>query len=213
MDKGMDRIAEDVKDIVETRTAIADKLEKLEQCFSSSVEEAKMIAENLVDRTQSVIDDTIKSVKEATDPTHLVTQHPWLMVSGSIMVGAALGRVFSEERQGVVPYYPPGSQAASVMPASGSESTTKDGVYPFYPHGSSEEGPRVKAADSSAAPSLFTYLGPVIAEGLSQVKGDLLEVGKSVLRAWIKQAVQSGTRSHQANHAPLHKHEEHEGRR
>jgi hypothetical protein len=35
MDKEMDRIAQDVKDIVQTRTAIADKLENLEHRFTS----------------------------------------------------------------------------------------------------------------------------------------------------------------------------------
>jgi DNA anti-recombination protein RmuC len=50
MDKEMDRIAQDVKDIVQTRTAIADKLENLEHRFTSMVEEAKTMAQAFTDR-------------------------------------------------------------------------------------------------------------------------------------------------------------------
>lgn len=190
MDKGMDRIAEDMKGIVETRAEIANKLEKLEQCFTSSVDEAKMMAENFAIRTQSVIDDTMDSFKEVTDPSRLLSHHPWMMVSGAIMIGVALGRVFKEEGRGVIPYDSPNAQGTSVMSSSGSASTTKEGVYSFYPHASDDGSSRTTSSHSATASSIFTYLGPVIAEGLGQVKQDLVEVGKAALRAWLKEAVQ-----------------------
>ncbi|HMS82758.1 MAG TPA: hypothetical protein PKD12_03805 [Nitrospira sp.] len=192
MDQGMARITQDVKDIVETRTAIADKLEKLEQRFASSVEEAKMIADDFADRTQSVIEDTVDSIREATDPARIVSHYPWVMVSGAIMAGFALGQVFKNGGSAVMPYYPPGSRGANVMPQSGSDTTSKEGVYPFYPHPSGDKAPRPTPAPSSTAALLFTYLGPVIAEGLGQVKGDLVAIGTSALRAWLKEAVQAG---------------------
>lgn len=192
MDQGMDRITQDVKDIVETRTAIAEKLEKLEQRLASSVQEAKMIAENFADRTQSVIEGTVDSIKEATDPSRLVSHHPWVMVSGAIMAGFALGQVLRNNDGGIIPYYPPGSQGANIMPQPSSESSSKEGVYPFYHRPSGEDSSRSTQATSPTGFSLFTYLGPVIAEGLGQVKGDLVEVGKSALRAWLKEAVQAG---------------------
>lgn len=190
MDTGMDRIAQDVKDIVHTRTAIADKLEKLEHRFTSTVEEAKMMAEDFADRAQAVVEDTVESVKEVTDPSRLASNYPWLMVSGAIMAGFAVGRVFAPGGSGVTPYYPSGSHAAGIMPASSSESTTKEGVYPFYPQSSVEESSVSTPSKPSTASSILTYLGPVIAEGLGQVRGDLVEVGKAALRSWLKEAVQ-----------------------
>ncbi len=192
MDKGMDRIAQDVKDIVQTRTAIADKLEKLEHRFTSTVEEAKMMAEDFTDRAQAIVEDTVESVKEVTDPSRLASNYPWLMVSGAIMAGFAVGRLFSQGETGVTPYYPPGSHAANVMPASGSEPTTKEGVYPFYPQSSVDEHSTSTSSTASSTSSILTYVGPVIAEALGQVRGDLVEIGKSTLRAWLKEAVQGG---------------------
>jgi hypothetical protein len=192
MDKGMDRIAKDVKDIVETRTAIADKLDKLEHRFTSTVEEAKMMAEDFADRAQAVVEDTVESVKEVTDPFRLASNYPWLMVSGAIMAGFAVGRLFTQGETGVTPYYPPGSHAANVMPASTSEPTTRDGVYPFYPQTSVDESSTSRSLTSSSASSILTYIGPVIAEALGQVRGDLVEIGKSTLRAWLKEAAQGG---------------------
>ena len=192
MDQGMDRITQDVKDIVETRTAIADKLEKLEQRFTSSVEEAKMMAENFADRAQSVIEDTACSIREATDPSRVVSHYPWVMVSGAVMAGFALGQVFRNNRRSVMPYYPPGSQDVNIMPQSASDTTNKEGVYPFYTHPTGDDDSRPMPSSSSPTASLFTYLGPVIAEGLGQVKGDLVAIGTSALRTWIKEAAQAG---------------------
>mgnify|MGYP001157464717 CR=1 FL=1 len=188
MDKGMDRIAEDVKDIVETRTAIADKLEKLEHRFTSTVQEAKTMAEDFAGRTQSVIEDTMGSVKEATDPGRLVSNHPWAIVSGAVIVGFAVGRLFKEGENGVVPYYPPGSQAANVMPPSGADTTGREGVYPFYPHADEDNSPaRPHSSDRS---SVLRSLKPVVAGSVSHLTDELIDIGKFALRAWLKEFVQ-----------------------
>lgn len=187
MAKGMDRITQDVKDIVETRTAIADKLEKLEHRFTSTVEEAKMMAEDFAGRTQSMIEDTVGTVKEATDPSRMVANHPWVLVSGAIFVGFAVGRLLRQGGNGVIPYYPPGSQAANVMPPSGSD-TTREGVYPFYPHAEGDDSP--PRPRSSTGSSVLRSLGPVVAGPVSQLTEELIDIGKSALRAWLKEVVQ-----------------------
>jgi ElaB/YqjD/DUF883 family membrane-anchored ribosome-binding protein len=187
MDKGMDRIAQDMKDIVETRTAIADKLGQLEHRFASTVEEAKTMAENFADRTQSMIEGTMNSVKEATDPSRLVSQHPWVMVSGGIVVGYALGRLFRQGGNGVIPYYPPGSHAANVMPPSGADTTGREGVYPFYPQPEGEDSSRSLPSTRS---SILGSLGPVFAESLGDLTAELVDIGKSALRAWLKEVAQ-----------------------
>lgn len=189
MDKGMDRIAQDVKDIVETRTAIADKLEKLEHRFTSTIQEAKTMAEDFAGRTQSKIEETVDSVKEATDPARFISNHPWVMVSGAIMAGFAVGRLFSQGSHGVIPYYPPGSQAAPVMPPTGMETGEKEGVYPYYPPPQSENSSR---APSPTGASVLGSFGPVLAESLGQLTVELIDIGKAALRTWLKEVVQGG---------------------
>lgn len=187
MAEGMDRITQDVKDIVETRTAIADKLEKLEHRFTSTVEEAKMMAEGFAGRTQSMIEDTMGSVKEAADPSRLIANHPWVLVSGAIIVGFAVGRLLRQGENGVVPYYPPGSHAANVMPPSGSD-TTREGVYPFYPHAENDDSP--SRPRSLTRSSVLGSLGPVVAGPVSLLTEELIDIGKSALRAWLKEVTQ-----------------------
>ncbi|MBX3319062.1 MAG: hypothetical protein KF890_04215 [Nitrospira sp.] len=188
MDKGMDRIVEDVKEIVETRTAIADKLEKLEHRFTSTVQEAKTMAEDFAGRTQSMFEDTMGSVKEATDPSRLVSNHPWAVVSGAIIVGFAVGRLLREGQNGVMPYYPPGSQAANVMPSSGEDTTGREGVYPFYPHADEDRSPA--HPQSSERSSVLRSLKPVVAGSVSHLTDELIDIGKFALRAWLKELVQ-----------------------
>lgn len=188
MDKGMDRLVEDVKEIVETRTAIADKLEKLEHRFTSTVQEAKTMAEDFAGRTQSMFEDTMGSVKEATDPSRLVSNHPWAVVSGAIIVGFAVGRLLREGQNGVMPYYPPGSQAANVMPSSGEDTTGREGVYPFYPHADEDRLPA--RPQSSERSSVLRSLKPVVAGSVSHLTDELIDIGKFALRAWLKELVQ-----------------------
>jgi len=184
----MDRIVEDMKDIVETRTAIADKLEKLEHRFTSTVHEAKTMVEDFAGRTQSMIEDTMGSVKEATDPSRLVSNHPWALVSGAIIVGFAVGRLLREGEDKVIPYYPPGSQAANVMPPSGVDTTEKEGVYPFYPH--TDEKGSSSRPQPSARSSVLRSLQPVFAGSVSHLTDELIDIGKFALRAWLKGLVQ-----------------------
>lgn len=188
MAKGMDRIVEDVKDIVETRTAIADKLDKLEHRFTSTVQEAKTMAEDFAGRTQSMIEGTMGSVKEATDPSRLVSNHPWALVSGAIIMGFAMGRLLREEGNGVIPYYPPGSHAADVMPPTGADTTGREGVYPFSPH--AEEDDSSSRPRPSTRSSVLSSLKPVLAGSVSQLTEELMDIGKFALRAWLKELAQ-----------------------
>ncbi|MBX3300694.1 MAG: hypothetical protein KF693_00605 [Nitrospira sp.] len=193
MDQGMDRIAQDVKDIAETRTAIADKLEKLEHRFTSTVAGAKIMAGDFATRTQSMIEDTVDSVKDATDPSRLVSNHPWVLVSGAIMVGFAVGRLLRQDGNGVIPYYPPGSHAAPVMPSSGADTTSRAGVYPFYPQSEEEDPSR---SLSSTRSSVSSSLGPIFAESLGQLATELVDIGRFALRTWLNEVVHGkGARS------------------
>lgn len=81
--------------IDDTRSAMADKLEALQDHVMNTVQSAQ---ETVEDSIQSA-NDTMASVKRAFDVKHLVRQHPWSMVGGGILAGVALGRLLQGLRQ------------------------------------------------------------------------------------------------------------------
>ena len=68
MDKGADRIAQDIKDIVQTRVAIAEKLGAIEQHVGSTMQHARSTKTQVADKTTSSVHETLKTTKEAFDP-------------------------------------------------------------------------------------------------------------------------------------------------
>jgi ElaB/YqjD/DUF883 family membrane-anchored ribosome-binding protein len=126
MDQRRSDVAQDVSDILQTRTAIGEKLELLERRIEETVYGAKSAAEELVDRVRDSADEFLDKTKETFDPTHQVASHPWLMLGGAVAAGYVLGllearlRLSPREGAGVYPYYPPDAEKAgtSVMPAS-----------------------------------------------------------------------------------------------
>ncbi|GKS57966.1 hypothetical protein YTPLAS18_14930 [Nitrospira sp.] len=191
MDQGTDRISEDLKDIVRTRGAIADKLELIERRLTSSVEEAKAKADEIVGRTQASVQEAVDSVKAATDPQRLAHDHPWLLLSGAIAVGMTLGVALrSTSRQnGVIPYYPPNAHAAEVMPEAEHEETRQEGVYPYYPGDHAQS--RARTPGSTQAASFLGDLGNVAAHEFSHVRGELLAMASGILRAWVRDTVRN----------------------
>ena len=100
MDQGRGDIGQDVRDILETRNAISEKLEILEHRFQETVQGTRTAVEEVVDRTKSTVeemvdrvrdtaDDFVDRTKQTFDPTYQVQQHPWAMVGGAILVGYA----------------------------------------------------------------------------------------------------------------------------
>ena len=187
MDQGTDRIAEDLKEIVRTRGAIADKLDLIERRLASSVEEAWTKADDVIDRTQTTMFQALDSVKAATDPRRLANDHPWLLLSGAIAVGMTLGTALhaSRRRSGVTPYYPPKADAADVMPSEGTDVTRREGVYPYYP----DDRPRTRRVDTDRETSLLGDLGGVVAHELNQVRDELIAMASGILRAWVRETV------------------------
>ena len=124
MDQAADLIAQDIKDIVQTRIAIAEKLGAIEQHVGSTLQHARTTMTQVADKTTSSVHETLKATKEAFDPLVHVTRHPWMFVGGTLFLGYAVGALYRRgwRIDGVVPYYPRGAKGAAVMPTSGSPS-------------------------------------------------------------------------------------------
>lgn len=107
-------------DIEDTRSAMTEKLEMLEERVRETVEDAQSSVEEIVENVRGTVDTTVAAVKQTVegaqvsvedmvenvrgavgetvatvrhtfDVHHQVEQHPWLMVSGSLLVGYLLG--------------------------------------------------------------------------------------------------------------------------
>jgi len=145
VDRGAEQIAQDMKAITETRMAIAERLSEIEQHVGTTMQHARTMMSHLEDSTTSAIRETMQGTKDAFNPSIHAARHPWLFVGGALILGYAVGTVcFRDDRRipaGVIPYYPPGTKGAAVMPTNGAPTSEQreSGVYPFYPYGAIDD--------------------------------------------------------------------------
>jgi ElaB/YqjD/DUF883 family membrane-anchored ribosome-binding protein len=85
--------------MAETRSALSEKLEAVEDLVTSTVKETTQTVSDTVatvagtvESTVSTVADSVESVKQALDITTYVEKYPWLMVGGCVALGYALGR-------------------------------------------------------------------------------------------------------------------------
>ena len=191
MDQAADLIAQDIKDIVQTRIAIAEKLGAIEQHVGSTLQHARTTMTQVADKTTSSVHETLKATKEAFDPLVHVTRHPWMFVGGTLFLGYAVGALYRRgwRIDGVVPYYPRGAKGAAVMPTSGSPSSEQQdpGVYPFYPHREADNAS--KEQGRSNQPTLWAELERVLQDELGVVRSDFVRFGRGLLHEMLRQAV------------------------
>ena len=188
MDKSADRIAQDIKDIVQTRIAIAEKLGVIEQHVGSTMQHARTMMTQVADKTTSSVHETLKATKEAFDPRVYVARHPWVFVGGTLVLGYAVGALYRRgwRIDGVVPYYPRGAKGAAVMPTSDSPSSERkeSGVYPFYPHREAD-----KEQGRSDRFTLWAELERVLQDELGVVRSGFVRFGRGLLHEMLRQAV------------------------
>jgi hypothetical protein len=191
MDKGANRIAQDIKDITQTRMAIAEKLGAIEQHVGATMKHGRMIITQVAENTTSSVRETMKATREACDLSVQASRHPWGFVVGSLLLGYAFGTLYRRGWQitnGVVPYYPPGTNGAAVMPGNGSPSSEQEepGVYPYYPHRATNNARREQGQADR-----FTVWGELegaLQAELGVIQSGLIRFGRGLLRELVRQA-------------------------
>ncbi len=189
---------QDVKEIVDTRVAIAEKLELLEQRIIDTAEGATMKFSRMLEDTTETVNQMVDKTKSALDPIHKVDEYPWLMLGGAICAGFAIGLMESRsrsERKGVYPYYPPRAQASRVMPDSaretGATSHQAKGVYDYYP-----TGPQ---SHTGRHTSLWSSMSREFSQEAEEAKAVLLQVGRSLITELARKMVPEIARSFGVN--------------
>src|SRR5262249_25091040 len=114
----------------ETRSALTEKLQTLENQVVETVSEAntavvqtvetvKEAVHDTVETVKGTVEDTVESVKSAFDISQHVDRHPWLMMGGAVALGYLGGCVLERERSAHrrqewrrEPFVPPASRTA-----------------------------------------------------------------------------------------------------
>jgi len=179
----------------DTRTSLTEKLETLEQQVVATVQEAtsavsetvatvKESVEETVTSVKDTLQDTVSTVKDSVEgtvsavqdgvknaldiPAH-VDRYPWFMMGGSVVLGYALGTMFSPRR-------PPTATPRAGSPRSSSRTHHGNG------------GVRDGRAGSSPAPvSWVRALG--LEPELAKLKGLALGAALGTVREMVIKAV------------------------
>ncbi len=132
MDQRAHDVEEDLKNILQTRLALADKIQTLERRVEETVQTTKAAALDALDQAKNKAADLIESTTQQLNPSVQAGRRPWIMVGTAIAVGFLAG-LAEQHRRGskVYRYYPPDADGADVMPEKG-QPDLPSGVYPFY---------------------------------------------------------------------------------
>ena len=93
----------------ETRTALTEKLEAVEELVASTVKETTQAVSETVETVTSTVENTVstvadsvesvtESVKSAFDFSGYMEQHPWLVLGGGVALGYFLGSLLPSSR-------------------------------------------------------------------------------------------------------------------
>jgi hypothetical protein len=192
MDKAGESVSQDVKAIVQTRVAIAEKLGAIEQHVGTTLQHARTKMTQLADKATVSVQETMLATKEAFDPRVHAARRPWAFVGGALILGYAVGALYRRGwriRTGVVPYYPSDAKSAAVMPPSGSPSLSerrKSGIYPFYPDLEADHKQRKQGGNRL---TMRAELEQILQEELGIVRNDFIRFGRSILHEMVRRAV------------------------
>jgi ElaB/YqjD/DUF883 family membrane-anchored ribosome-binding protein len=140
MDQRAHDVEEDLKNILQTRLALADKVQALERRVEETVETTKSAALDALDLARNRAADFIESTTHHLNPSIQAGRRPWIMIGSAIAVGFFAGLIEHRRRSsGVYRYYPPDADGADVEPEK-SRADLPSGVYPFY----GREAPRAE---------------------------------------------------------------------
>jgi len=155
----------------ETRTALTEKLEAVEELVASTVKETTQAVsdtvatvtntvENTVSTVAESVEDVTESVKNAFDFKGYVEEYPWLVLGGGVAVGYLLGSLLPAQK----PSY---RASASYAPSTS----------PSYSQGATSYTSSQEASTGGGLSSFLEGLQPVV----DKLKGLALGTAASVV--------------------------------
>jgi len=195
----MDNETEVIKtQMLETRTALTEKLEALEDRVATTVKETTQAVEDTVgavkeavedtvhtmkdtvqgtvDSVKETVNETVESVKTTFDLQHQFTERPWLMLGGAVVVGY-LG--------------------ATLLEGAAGNKKSSNGWAPIQGHGGQPEE-RYRPAEApqarSSEPSLWDKALDAFGPAISKIEGLAIGAATGVLGKMILNAAPEALR-------------------
>jgi ElaB/YqjD/DUF883 family membrane-anchored ribosome-binding protein len=204
MDQRAHDVEEDVKSILQTRLALADKIETLERHVEATVESTKAAALDALDLARNRAAGFIERTTQHLNPSVQAGRRPWVMLGTAIALGFCIGLIEQKRRaSGVYRYYPPDADGADVMPEDG-QSHEPRGVYPFYGREQARprrreslaamEGRRSEAETSNLWKPLRELWDDLTKEAVQErdrLQNAVLHAGRSFIQDVVRMAGQS----------------------
>jgi len=164
----------------ETRTALSEKLEAVEELVASTVKETTQAVSDTVSTVTNTVENTVstvaesvenvtESVKSAFDLRSYVDEHPWLMLGGGMAVGYLLGSML------------PSGGTSSGGKSYGGSSSYAPPSSPAYSQGATSYTSGQEASSGGGFSSFLQGLAPVV----DKLKGLALGTAASVVGEMI----------------------------
>jgi len=153
----VEEMVENVRDTVDTTVA----------AVKQTVEGAQTSAEGMVENVRGTVRETVEAVQHTFDLHHQMEQHPWLMLSGSLVVGYLLGSTRNDRTAAIGSTYEPRFSPASPTPVSSGESSPRP--QPQQGIGSRDRGQftdEIAAIKSAAVGAVVSILWGVVKQAL-----------------------------------------------
>jgi ElaB/YqjD/DUF883 family membrane-anchored ribosome-binding protein len=181
--------------MLETRAALAEKLETLEQqvvgtvhsattAVADTVESVKDAVQQTVEMARESVHDTVEAVKDTFDLSRHVREHPWMMVSGSIAAGYVGGCLLPRLAAAASDRLPSGGVPSLSSLAALSRVERNGGAGQRI----GEETPATSTASGPAAHGLLGGLEQRFGPELHKLKGLALGTMLGVVRDMIASA-------------------------
>ena len=169
MDERSNPISQDVSDIADTRAAMTEKLEQLEDRVQETMQGAKTtvldIVDHVGDTAKSFIDraeEAVEQTKQTLDLRYQTNRHPWLMMGAAVVTGYILGTL--EHRQ-----------------TSGRPVGSSHYAYQGPPYGrGSRPAPRA---------NIWNGVAGEVQHEIEYAKGALIEVGRTFIHDFFQQVL------------------------
>src|SRR5262249_32139604 len=79
------------QDIEQTRSALTEKLETLEDEVMGTVRNAKETVEETIENVTETVQETVETVQRTFDLEYQMQRRPWVLIGGSVVAGVAVG--------------------------------------------------------------------------------------------------------------------------
>jgi len=168
-----------VTDTVEGATsAVTETVQEAKEAVAETVDTVKETVSNTVESVKETVESTVESVRETFDITGQVQRHPWAMVGGSVALGF-LGGLFlgpTGSRHRAAPFTSSGPQPEPEREAS----------YAWSPPQHEPETYREHAREQ---PGWFDWLQSTFGPEINKLKGMAIGTLAGVVRDMVTQAV------------------------